>query len=110
MHLQFGRVFKYLRTIAASPVGLVVGLRVMETGTGSGGCVILGLMVSCSVEHGAGSVTTGPHLHGLVIFWDQRRIETVTTDRNTQMNEILKPFTKTKEIVFMKKLNKWQKE
>ena len=65
-------------------------------------------MVSSSVEHGAGTVATGSHLHALVIFWDQLRIETVTTDKNTQMIEILKPFTKTKEVVFMKKVKKWR--
>jgi len=48
----------------------------METGAGGRGGVVLGLMVSSSVEHGAGTVATGSHLHALVIFWDQLRIET----------------------------------
>jgi len=57
-------------SVTASEVGLVVCLGAQVRGTGSGGAVVLGLVVSGSVEHGAGSEATRSDLHGDIILRD----------------------------------------
>ena len=91
VHYQFRRVFEYLGTVTTSPVGLVVDLGVVETRTGRCLMIIFGLVVGSGVEHRASSVTATSRLHGLIVFWNQFRVETVKNEENDEeLKEILK--------------------
>ena len=74
--LQLRTVLERQRAVTRPPVRLVVDLRAQIAGSRSCRKVVLGLVVRCCVEHGAGAVATAANLHGLVVLRDQLGVET----------------------------------
>ena len=85
--LQLGRVLEGNAAVTAPPVRLVVLLRAQVTGASRSRKVVLRLMISCSVEHGASAVAARAHLHRLVILWNQLRIEPITSTESSLDHE-----------------------
>ena len=54
---------------------MCLGAEVASAG-GRGG-IVLGLMIRGSVKHCASSVTAAPHLHGVILLWDQLSVKSV---------------------------------
>ena len=74
-HLKLVGVIKDNGCGASTPVRLVVDGWLEEAGSGSGGGVVLWLMVGSSVEHGTGAISAASDLHGDVLLGDELGIE-----------------------------------
>ena len=77
--LQLGGVLEGCAAVTAPPVRLVVLLWTQVASPSRGREVVLRLMISCRVEHGASAVTARAHLHRLVVPRNQLRIEPITS-------------------------------
>ena len=76
LDLQLSRSLEDDTRVAASPVGLLKLLRWVEAGAHGGSAVVLGLVVSSRVEHGASAISATPDLHAMILLRNQLRIET----------------------------------
>ena len=75
--LQLRTVLERQRAITRPPVRLVVDLRAQVARPRRCRKVVLGLVIGCCVEHGAGAVATAAHFHALVVLRDQLGVETI---------------------------------
>ena len=75
--LQLRTVLERQRAITRPPVRLVVDLRAQVARPRRCRKVVLGLVVGCCVEHGAGAVATAAHFHALVVLRDQLGVEAI---------------------------------
>ena len=76
LDLQLGRSLEDDTRVTAPPVGLLKLLRRVEAGAHGGSAVVLGLVVSSRVEHGASAISATPDLHAMILLRNQLRIET----------------------------------
>ena len=77
MDLQLGGILECRSWLTAPPVGAVMCLGAEVASAGGRGSIVLRLMVPGSVKHCASSVTAAPHLHGVILLWDQLSVKSV---------------------------------
>ena len=76
LDLQLGRSLEDDTRVTAPPVGLLKLLGRVEASAHGGCAVVLGLVVSCRVEHGTSAISATPDFHALIFLRNQLCIET----------------------------------